>query len=227
MRTANTFLAAAAIAAALSYSNHCLTAGAEKSVAEVPVATSQGTAVVNGCEITGKLVEESDGKVYAVLKAVNPTAEPVNADIHYAVSSMPETARYSRMVMMPNEVKRDCWVIALDGNSTKEDKLLVYSPPEITILPGTVETLAAVKELQVTQQEPVVLKLQTEWTLTISPAELPAGLGFGGATVAAPADGKVLLEKGQFVLARTELTAQHPLFSPATETTGAVVEQKS
>ena len=153
------------------------------------LAPSSGVVQVDGCTLTGRLVQDRD-KVYAVLSATNPGAEPATVDVRFAVFLTAGGSPMMRMMPMPTQVAQGRATITVSPDSTVDHVLQVQ---EGVALPAPVEPP---EEMAWDRVGP------DTWRLLVSRSEIPEAAGWG-AVAPSVSDETFELGKAQIVLAHT------------------------
>jgi len=190
------FALAAAFTACLSYSSRTVIGADPKATLQRPLALS-GKALVDGCEVTGRLIRKDDG-VYAVLDCSNTTDEDATVQFNYAVHCTPASSPVMRMLPVPSMIHQKRFDCRLAGGERKKTEILVKEE----------DRPAVDKPKAVAAQAAVLLRTpglnSGSWSLAISREEIKGAPGWGGSAPAAANNPRgTVLDKGTCVLART------------------------
>ena len=163
---------------------------------EVPprVAESVGTVVVDDCDVTGFLVGGATG-IHARVTFTNATESARAISLHYAVSCTPGASPFSRMMVLPRTVKSGTLTVTVPAGGGLIREFPVTAPATETVGGPAGAGNAAVPA--------PANAFPDVWTLAIARGELTGSLGVAGALPLAVSPGRVTLEQGQAVLART------------------------
>jgi predicted nucleic acid-binding protein len=85
-------------------------------------------AMIDNCEITGKLIQRKDG-LYAVLEIKNPTEEKIAVDFNAAVSSL-NNLSMGRMMPTPQIAKENFVKLDVLAGATVQHEFLVKKTPK-------------------------------------------------------------------------------------------------
>jgi len=149
------------------------------------LAPASGAVTVDGCTLTGRLVQDRD-RVFAVLSAANPGAEPATVDVRFAVFLTPAASPMMRLMPSPTQVAQGRATIVVAADSTASHVLPIQ---EGAALP--------------TEPQPELDRGGKDaWQLLVSRSEIPEAAGWG-ALVPAVARETHELGTAQVVLAHT------------------------
>jgi len=190
------FALAAALTACLSYSSRTVIGADPKATLQRPLALS-GKALVDGCEVTGRLIRKDDG-VYAVLDCSNTTDKDTTVQFNYAVHCTPASSPFMRMLPMPSMIHQKRFDCRIAGRERKQTEILVKKEDR----PAAEKPKDVVAQVAVLPNPP---GLNPEsWSLAISREEVKGAPGWGGSAPAAANNPRgTVLDKGVCVLART------------------------
>ena len=153
------------------------------------LAPSSGSVLVDGCTLTGRLVQDRD-KVYAVLTAANPGAEPATVDVRFAAFLTPAGSPMMRMMPMPTQVAQGRATITVPPDSAVDRVLQIQ---EGVALPAP--------DAPPTDEE-LFFGGRDTWGLLVSRSEIPEAAGWGAVAPSIAAETFVLGD-AQIVLAHT------------------------
>ena len=196
MKDVTVFMLSMVLAAGIVYPGRSVDAGTGAKM-ERPVAVSTGTVLMDDCRITGQLVRRDDG-IHAEIEVVSDKDGTAEFDLHYAGYCLPATSPLSRVMIMPQEVKKGSVHVKLACGETHTESILIQ---ERTQPEGETATVAGTQS-NALQVAAMPMTPET-WTLSVSRKEIPKGSGGWGASVPAVATGSVVLSEGIAVLART------------------------
>ncbi|MEI6807906.1 MAG: hypothetical protein WCN95_04230 [bacterium] len=164
-----------------------------------PLAKSLGSATINQCRLTGRIESRTNG-VYAVFDFDNQTAEEKNIKLNYVAARTPPISPHSRMMSMPQTVKKGALECIVKAGKTTEEILLKETPsaPPVSSKEdakpdGTATGVTARLEMLTTPEM---------WSLVVSREEIK-GLHGWGAVGPAASDAAISLDKGEALLAST------------------------
>lgn len=183
MKSWRTFVAAAAGTACLCLASQFVHAGGDAKAAKT--SPTAGTAIIDDCEVSGKVERRGDG-VYAVLTLASRSDADARVEFNYAASCLPGRATMSRMVIFPTVEKHGAVSYIVKAGETLTESILLKNSP-------------------VTKKTPMA----DLWTLKIGIGEISAKAGWGAHSPAALGK-KVELKKGQLVLAKWQDKAVVP-----------------
>ncbi len=196
MKNLTLFALAAALTACLSYSSHTAI-GADPKATVQRLFAPKGKAIVDGCEITGRLVRKDDG-VYAVLDCNNPTDESVAVQFNYAVHCTPASSPFARMLPMPSMIHQERFDCRLAGGEQKQTEILVKKEAR----PPAPRPKTDAKDAQLGALIALNGLNAPAWSLTVSREEIKGAPGWGGVAPFALDPKGTVLEKGICILAR-------------------------
>jgi hypothetical protein len=196
MKNNHVFIFTMLATACVAYSGQILTAS-NKADASRPLTKSLGVAVIDGCDVSGRLVRRSEG-VYAVFSVTNPSDESQAVEFQYAVNHKGAEMLMSRMGPIPRQKKAGTHKVTVAAMTTAHEEILIEATPAVKD--------AAKKPAIVRSSSPAT------WSIIVSRGVISPTLGFG-ATAPAIKDGRAVLETGQLMIARTELPAA-PVVNP-------------
>ncbi len=157
-----------------------------------PIAPSSGTVLVDGGELSGELVHHR-GLVYAVFTATNTGGEEMAVDFEYAAYHTAASSPMSRMMSMPEEIKRDRCVFTVASGATIKKTIPLEGAPA----PASPNSAANQLDMGMPMGDPV-------WSLVVARKGLDENAGWG-ATLPSPLT-NVRLDDQKLVLASSVLS---------------------
>jgi len=155
------------------------------------LAPASGAVTVDGCTLTGRLVQDRD-KVYAVFAAANPGAEPATVDVRFAAFLTPGGSPMMRMVPMPQQVAQGRTTITVSPDSTASHVVQIKDGVPLPAEPA----------------QPAELDLggfgSETWSLLVSRSEIPEAAGWGAVAPSVASD-TFELGDAQVMLAHTSI----------------------
>lgn len=194
MKNVTLFALAAALTACLSYSSRTVIGADPKEARQRPLALT-GKAIVDGCEVTGRLIRKDDG-VYAVLDCSNPTDKYAAVQLSYAVHCTPASSPMMRMLPMPSMIHQQRFDCRLAAGEKRATEILVKK-----------EARPETDQPAIRDEPPALLAGAlrggpASWSLAISREEIKGMPGWGGSAPVAIGSEATVLKKGLFVLTR-------------------------
>ncbi len=196
MKNVSAFIFAMAGTACLFFARGFVTADSDN-IAGRPVANSLGAAIVDDCEIRGKLVARDDG-TYAVFDIVN-SASDTEIKFNYAAYCMPAASMVSRMMPVPVMTKQGTVDLCIKCGESVTKEYLIREDKPAAAEAGKKET-AGTQWKKIT--ESAGLKSPDMWWLMIGREEIKSAKGWGAVGPSVTSEG-IRLDKGMAVLAST------------------------
>jgi hypothetical protein len=204
MNQSGTFVFAMTVTACLTFAGRMVIGSGGADVR--PLAKSLGAATLNECRVTGRIESRPQG-VYAVFYLENPTTTDKEIRFNYLATCTPAMSPFSRMIALPEAVKKGTVERRLNSGNTTEEILLKETAPVASDLtrtnghPELMATGAVIKAVMETTPE--------IWSLVVAREEIKGIRGWGAVNPAA-FDAPLSLDKGEVVIAITAREKKSP-----------------